>query len=70
MTCGIREFYLDEIDAWQAGKRGTPGCPPEGERYALRMRETVKLLERDLAQHEKSCSTCRKARLETEESGD
>ena len=37
-----REFHLAEIDAWRAGERATPGCPMDGERYPLRMREAIK----------------------------
>lgn len=42
----IREFYLSEIDAWQSGKKITPG---QGwEQYSLNMRERIKELEKDL----------------------
>ena len=44
-----REFHLAEIDAWRAGERATPGCPMDGERYPLRMREAIKHHDRALA---------------------
>ena len=44
----LREFYLEEIDAWRRGDKASPGCPMTGERYPLRMREEIKRLERKL----------------------
>ena len=54
--CRLRDFYLDEMDAWQSGARATPGCPANGERYPLRMREAVKGLEKALTEHVAACS--------------
>lgn len=42
--CRSCETALDDIDAWRAGRRETPGSPATGERYALRMREECKTL--------------------------
>lgn len=51
MADRIREFYLDEIDAWRSGDKATPGCPVTSENYARRMREEIKRLEKLLAAH-------------------
>ena len=34
-------FHLDEIDAWRSGRRSSPGCPADGERYAARILDAV-----------------------------
>lgn len=38
----VIEFHLDEIDAWRNGQRASPGCPATGERYAARMRDSIR----------------------------
>jgi hypothetical protein len=38
----VVDFYLDELDNWRAGKKASPGCPADGERYAGRMQDAVK----------------------------
>ena len=45
VSARLREFYLEEIDAWRRGAKASPGCPASGERYALDMREEVRRLE-------------------------
>ena len=44
------EFYLTEIDDWDAGKKGTLGLPAGGQRYPLVMREEIKRLSKRLSE--------------------
>lgn len=40
----LREFYLEEIAAWERGDKATIGQPATGENYACAMRENRKRL--------------------------
>jgi len=44
MNGRLREFFLEEIDAWERGDKASPGCPACGETYARNMRENRKRL--------------------------
>ncbi len=41
------EYHLDEIDAWQSGRRGTIGTPATGGNYAA-------VMQHEIARHERA----------------
>jgi len=40
----LKNFYLEQIDAWKSGDKATVGRPLTSERYAREMREEIKRL--------------------------
>lgn len=42
MSAGEIEYRLEDIEAWRRGLHASPGCSPDGERYALRMRHAIR----------------------------
>lgn len=44
------EYHLNEIDAWRAGERETPGCPVGGQNYPARMLDAIARHERALVE--------------------
>ena len=46
----LREYYLNEIDAWYAGKKATPGMPANGRNYAHNLQSEVTRYDKLLAE--------------------